>query len=112
MCAVQHRPTTASGLPASSRLQPVTGVINSPSDAPSRWAKPRPATGNQASRLAVALGPADAAARACWASSPASDRKSTRLNSSHVAISYAVFCLKKKIEKRSGISEEEVFYNI
>src|SRR5690625_6129622 len=27
---------------------------------------------------------------------PQSDRKSTRLNSSHVAISYAVFCLKKK----------------
>src|SRR5439155_11871671 len=27
----------------------------------------------------------------------AGDRKSTRLNSSHVAISYAVFCLKKKI---------------
>src|SRR5207253_2676732 len=27
---------------------------------------------------------------------PHSDRKSTRLNSSHVAISYAVFCLKKK----------------
>src|SRR5439155_20545000 len=27
---------------------------------------------------------------------PAADRKSTRLNSSHVAISYAVFCLKKK----------------
>src|SRR5690554_7096423 len=29
--------------------------------------------------------------------SPAQDRKSTRLNSSHVRISYAVFCLKKKI---------------
>src|SRR5690625_870294 len=28
--------------------------------------------------------------------SPIKDRKSTRLNSSHVAISYAVFCLKKK----------------
>src|SRR5437870_11316859 len=27
---------------------------------------------------------------------PAADRKSTRLNSSHVAISSAVFCLKKK----------------
>src|SRR5260221_3424093 len=26
------------------------------------------------------------------------DRKSTRLNSSHTVISYAVFCLKKKIE--------------
>src|SRR5699024_11635392 len=29
------------------------------------------------------------------------DRKSTRLNSSHVSISYAVFCLKKKTKKRS-----------
>src|SRR5207253_4822033 len=29
---------------------------------------------------------------------PVGDRKSTRLNSSHVAISYAVFCLKKKID--------------
>src|SRR5690625_6808294 len=28
------------------------------------------------------------------------DRKSTRLNSSHVAISYAVFCLKKKNNKK------------
>src|SRR5437868_7824099 len=27
---------------------------------------------------------------------PPTDRKSTRLNSSHVSISYAVFCLKKK----------------
>src|SRR5260221_5064563 len=27
---------------------------------------------------------------------PAGDRKSTRLNSSHTVISYAVFCLKKK----------------
>src|SRR5690625_7119587 len=42
----------------------------------------------------------------CWVSSvpvrsrprdkATGDRKSTRLNSSHVAISYAVFCLKKK----------------
>src|SRR5437870_11396464 len=28
------------------------------------------------------------------------DRKSTRLNSSHVAISYAVFCLKKKSKQK------------
>src|SRR5699024_12264606 len=32
----------------------------------------------------------------CSASLRRSDRKSTRLNSSHVSISYAVFCLKKK----------------
>src|SRR5262245_63530206 len=31
----------------------------------------------------------------CWAVI-AGDRKSTRLNSSHLGISYAVFCLKKK----------------
>src|SRR5437870_11503692 len=30
------------------------------------------------------------------------DRKSTRLNSSHVAISYAVFCLKKKNLRAHG----------
>src|SRR5690625_7125482 len=30
------------------------------------------------------------------------DRKSTRLNSSHVAISYAVFCLKKKKKRHRG----------
>src|SRR5690349_24626380 len=29
------------------------------------------------------------------------DRKSTRLNSSHVEISYAVFCLKKKKKKKN-----------
>src|SRR2546430_5258043 len=32
------------------------------------------------------------------------DRKSTRLNSSHSQISYAVFCLKKKNAKNSTIS--------
>src|SRR3989442_9966667 len=30
------------------------------------------------------------------------DRKSTRLNSSHVRISYAVFCLKKKIKQKKS----------
>src|SRR5438067_10627351 len=31
------------------------------------------------------------------------DRKSTRLNSSHVSISYAVFCLKKKTQQGGGV---------
>src|SRR5438445_4393239 len=31
-----------------------------------------------------------------WPDRPLQDRKSTRLNSSHANISYAVFCLKKK----------------
>src|SRR6266540_6105141 len=32
-----------------------------------------------------------------------SDRKSTRLNSSHITISYAVFCLKKKKKKNKNL---------
>src|SRR5260221_3602631 len=35
----------------------------------------------------------------------ATDRKSTRLNSSHTVISYAVFCLKKKNRSREQIDE-------
>src|SRR5690349_23441601 len=44
--------------------------------------------GGGARALRAAIAPGRAAA--------ARDRKSTRLNSSHVEISYAVFCLKKK----------------
>src|ERR1017187_10646432 len=40
----------------------------------------------------MAILPAD-----CWKRKNTKDRKSTRLNSSHRCISYAVFCLKKKI---------------
>src|SRR5947199_5818200 len=40
----------------------------------------------------------------CRAQRPKRDRKSTRLNSSHLGISYAVFCLKKK-KKRKDINE-------
>src|SRR3712207_8853368 len=42
---------------------------------------------------------AAAAAPQAHAERPAADRKSTRLNSSHANISYAVFCLKKKIKQ-------------
>src|SRR5260363_142897 len=38
---------------------------------------------------------------------PAQDRKSTRLNSSHQIISYAVFCLKKKKKLHTEISALE-----
>src|SRR2546430_16558583 len=36
------------------------------------------------------------------------DRKSTRLNSSHSQISYAVFCLKKKKQRKSKQSDESI----
>src|SRR5690554_7151735 len=39
------------------------------------------------------------------------DRKSTRLNSSHVRISYAVFCLKKKKQKINTRSYTQAKYS-
>src|SRR5258707_3666147 len=42
------------------------------------------------------IGGEDAAAEAVLGAELKQDRKSTRLNSSHANISYAVFCLKKK----------------
>src|SRR5689334_23904034 len=40
---------------------------------------------------------------------PVIDRKSTRLNSSHSSISYAVFCLKKKKKKYKLTNIQRVF---
>src|SRR5690242_21098748 len=36
------------------------------------------------------------------------DRKSTRLNSSHMSISYAVFCLKKKKKNKKNIHLHQI----
>src|SRR5438034_7287048 len=60
---------------------------------PAQWVRPHGTTG--ASRASPWPIPT---AAAC-----SSDRKSTRLNSSHTVISYAVFCLKKKKHDRSKI---------
>src|SRR5205814_10068585 len=51
-------------------------------------------TGNRPGRVSWRCGRPGNAAR--WVR----DRKSTRLNSSHLGISYAVFCLKKKKKKK------------
>src|SRR5439155_8504168 len=60
---------------------------------------PSARTGDRAGARLPGVLRAAPAARSAWPARHvlrASDRKSTRLNSSHVAISYAVFCLKKK----------------
>src|SRR2546426_5639151 len=46
--------------------------------------------------------PSSNARRGTTPTANASDRKSTRLNSSHLVISYAVFCLKKKKNKSAS----------
>src|SRR3989449_2994736 len=45
--------------------------------------------------------------RKCWYE----DRKSTRLNSSHGYISYAVFCLKKKKKKKYNLTDIQKYQN-
>src|SRR5438045_9075378 len=45
-------------------------------------------------------GPPSTAPQSCIRRTCRRDRKSTRLNSSHLGISYAVFCLKKKNNKK------------
>src|SRR5438270_9830908 len=49
--------------------------------------------------------------KTAWATSASSrDRKSTRLNSSHSQISYAVFCLKKKKKQPMCHQQFQVYY--
>src|SRR5256885_5355840 len=44
------------------------------------------------------------------ASLPTLDRKSTRLNSSHLVISYAVFCLKKKTGEQTALNHVDLVH--
>src|SRR3712207_7722696 len=69
--ALREDPAAASAVPA--------GDVGRPREGLGRW---RGRAGHEAPRGAQR--------------DPAADRKSTRLNSSHANISYAVFCLKKK----------------
>src|SRR3712207_8394636 len=79
------------------------------STAPDRRARPtptRPARATETAAASRAMGWGGRAATGCARSCPwrRRDRKSTRLNSSHANISYAVFCLKKKKYNLSYIS--------
>src|SRR3712207_8333585 len=77
--------------PPRSTLFPYTTLFRSRADGadqrPGQEAVPVPGRAAAGERLQPADGPQP---------QPGEDRKSTRLNSSHANISYAVFCLKKK----------------
>src|SRR3712207_7569130 len=81
--------------PPRSTLFPYTTLFRSPGEAGAHdddaVGAPGDGADHQAVRVVAATASASSAARASSA-----DRKSTRLNSSHANISYAVFCLKKK----------------
>src|SRR5690242_21388510 len=93
--------------PPSSTLFPYTTLFRSFLEGGS------PARGDRASRFGPQSDPKDVqefSLIAAWIlnTGSAKDRKSTRLNSSHMSISYAVFCLKKK--KKSKNFHLMIFY--
>src|SRR5690606_41762956 len=84
--------------PPRSTLFPYTTLFRSALLAPprARAGRRRRLRRGQAGRARASPHGADARDRGRLAARRKLDRKSTRLNSSHVKISYAVFCLKKK----------------
>src|SRR2546422_4855568 len=82
--------------PPRSTLFPYTTLFRSPC----AWARVRPAPSRCRSAGRGGAGQRRHAREVRRAPPAERDRKSTRLNSSHGYISYAVFCLKKKKERK------------
>src|SRR5438105_10656415 len=80
--------------PPSSTLFPYTTLFRSLGSTPSAIKKDEARKWSAMTRCDTACSPS--------AATPEADRKSTRLNSSHEWISYAVFCLKKKRRQAQG----------
>src|SRR5258708_16810150 len=78
--------------PPRSTLFPYTTLFRSDAVEIRRWGEP-PKLAHPRDHLELGRFEMERADARAWA---ARDRKSTRLNSSHQIISYAVFCLKKK----------------
>src|SRR2546426_6556961 len=93
--------------PPRSTLFPYTTLFRSPDQIlPGRGRTQRLAVVGAEPHVVRVLGRADGAdlhfgISICSSLSP-TDRKSTRLNSSHLVISYAVFCLKKKKRQKQS----------
>src|SRR2546426_5670748 len=89
--------------PPRSTLFPYTTLFRSGNDGPGAGTVGEPAAATLAISVAASYDPGSIAAGDLLASNAIpgeTDRKSTRLNSSHLVISYAVFCLKKKKKKK------------
>src|SRR6266851_6261112 len=67
----------------------------------------RAARGTSRTRRETPCRPGRARSPARRSGGAAQDRKSTRLNSSHITISYAVFCLKKKKKKTTKLTKKK-----
>src|SRR5207245_7444471 len=88
--------------PPTSTLFPYTTLFRSQPGRQRPPGRPPPGAGDRPPR--PSLGPPRVrrrVGRRCDETGSRADRKSTRLNSSHGSISYAVFCLKKKKKKNT-----------
>src|SRR3712207_7255418 len=91
--------------PPRSTLFPYTTLFRSPVRAPRTRARQDPGSRGSAAAIALRERPIlDPPLGEVGTPALAVDRKSTRLNSSHANISYAVFCLKKKTVLRLLLS--------
>src|SRR5690606_40969656 len=88
-------PTRRSSDLVISSVSTVSAVSAKPVPVPTPQAVAAEAAKPEPKLVAASAAPAEAKTPAVEVD-PKVDRKSTRLNSSHVKISYAVFCLKKK----------------
>src|SRR2546426_679079 len=84
--------------PPRSTLFPYTTLFRSATCSRATWSAREPSPARRRTRSARCSSPAPGRR---WL-----DRKSTRLNSSHLVISYAVFCLKKKKKRSHPISAD------
>src|SRR5690606_40544804 len=108
LCSRPFRGSCLLSPPPTSPLFPYTTLFRSPGDA---FRSPLAEASSLIADADVVFGnleaslSEDSTGQTAWQrnqmrASPSVDRKSTRLNSSHVKISYAVFCLKKKTKNR------------
>src|SRR5258705_9082459 len=101
--------------PPRSTLFPYTTLFRSPGTMTgtrvpvmTRWpGRSRRGTGLRPGRRPASTPRSLSSSAAARAPADELDRKSTRLNSSHLGISYAVFCLKKKKKKNTHRTERE-----
>src|ERR1039458_10401466 len=110
------RPGRAPGRKSTSRSRSLSGRISPRAAEPNRdssltwWRRQMSAIADSGNSIPAAM--VIESMRETGGEGEIRDRKSTRLNSSHLGISYAVFCLKKKTEKDYRARWDENTYEL
>src|SRR5258708_25406555 len=100
-----RRPPRSTLLPYTTLFRSSTGAATASSSADSQGSVPHGPHGACGEGCAECGGCGRSRGSKAYVLAERADRKSTRLNSSHQIISYAVFCLKKKKKKRKKTDE-------